>query len=180
MKKSLKRKNPSVQPAAGPDISGLVVKMQEQLVNLERKVDILISRLPGRPPEVKLQPVQPVQQLQQSRQPQPPLRQNEIKQNNGFRERTLYKTICADCHKECEVPFKPSGNRPVYCKECFSRRKQSGGLFKGNNNPQPGEIKPVSVAVPPVSSSPAATKPEITKTRKPGAKKKTVSPKRKK
>jgi len=30
------------------------------------------------------------------------------------------------CNKECEVPFKPSGDRPVYCKECFSKRKGGG------------------------------------------------------
>jgi CxxC-x17-CxxC domain-containing protein len=31
----------------------------------------------------------------------------------------LHKTICSKCGKECEVPFRPTGNRPVYCKECF-------------------------------------------------------------
>ena len=37
----------------------------------------------------------------------------------------MFKTTCAECHKECEVPFKPSGDRPVYCKECFSKRKNA-------------------------------------------------------
>ena len=44
--------------------------------------------------------------------------------NKGPRE--MHKTTCADCQKECEVPFKPSGDRPVYCKECFSKRKGGG------------------------------------------------------
>ena len=35
----------------------------------------------------------------------------------------MFKATCAECHKECDVPFKPSGDRPVYCKECFSKRK---------------------------------------------------------
>ena len=44
----------------------------------------------------------------------------------GFgRPREMHKTVCSDCKKECEVPFKPSGDRPVYCKECFA--KQKGG-----------------------------------------------------
>ncbi len=30
---------------------------------------------------------------------------------------------CADCGKECEVPFKPAKNRPVYCQECWAIRK---------------------------------------------------------
>ena len=37
--------------------------------------------------------------------------------------REMYKAVCADCGKECEVPFKPSGDRPVYCKECYAKRR---------------------------------------------------------
>jgi CxxC-x17-CxxC domain-containing protein len=40
--------------------------------------------------------------------------------------REMHKATCADCQKECEVPFKPSGDRPVYCKECFAKRKGGG------------------------------------------------------
>jgi CxxC-x17-CxxC domain-containing protein len=43
----------------------------------------------------------------------------------GGRPREMHKVTCSDCKKECEVPFKPSGDRPVYCKECFSKRKDS-------------------------------------------------------
>lgn len=46
------------------------------------------------------------------------------KYNSGPRE--MHKATCADCTKECEVPFKPSGERPVYCKDCFSKRKDNG------------------------------------------------------
>ena len=44
----------------------------------------------------------------------------------GDRPRELHKATCAECKRECEVPFKPSGDRPVYCKECFSKRKTQG------------------------------------------------------
>ena len=46
----------------------------------------------------------------------------------GFssRPREMHKATCADCKQECEVPFKPSGDRPVYCKACFGKRKDSG------------------------------------------------------
>jgi len=44
----------------------------------------------------------------------------------GGRPREMHKATCADCGKECEVPFKPSGDRPVYCRDCFSKRKTSG------------------------------------------------------
>jgi len=35
----------------------------------------------------------------------------------------FHKATCAECKKECEVPFKPSGDRPVYCKDCFAKRR---------------------------------------------------------
>lgn len=35
----------------------------------------------------------------------------------------MHKAVCAECGQECEVPFKPSGDRPVYCRECFAKHK---------------------------------------------------------
>lgn len=40
--------------------------------------------------------------------------------------REMHKAICSDCKKECEVPFKPRDDRPIYCKDCYSKRKDSG------------------------------------------------------
>lgn len=40
--------------------------------------------------------------------------------------REMHKVTCSECKKECTVPFKPTGDRPVYCKECFTKRKNSG------------------------------------------------------
>ena len=34
-------------------------------------------------------------------------------------EREMFKATCAKCGRPCEVPFRPSGDRPVYCKDCF-------------------------------------------------------------
>lgn len=44
----------------------------------------------------------------------------------GGAPREMFTATCAECKKECTVPFKPSGNRPVYCKECFGKRKDGG------------------------------------------------------
>lgn len=38
--------------------------------------------------------------------------------SNG--ERVMYDAICARCGKPCKVPFKPKGDRPVYCSACFA------------------------------------------------------------
>lgn len=35
----------------------------------------------------------------------------------------MFKASCADCGKSCEVPFKPNGEKPVYCSDCFGRHK---------------------------------------------------------
>lgn len=45
----------------------------------------------------------------------------------------LHQAICADCGKSCEVPFKPNGRKPVYCKECFAR---SEGVAESGSRPQ--------------------------------------------
>ncbi|MCQ5377522.1 MAG: DNA-directed RNA polymerase [Candidatus Methanomethylicia archaeon] len=37
--------------------------------------------------------------------------------------REMHKATCSACGKECEVPFKPDGTRPVYCRECYSKRR---------------------------------------------------------
>ena len=46
----------------------------------------------------------------------------------GFRRnfggpREMHKATCAECGKECEVPFKPAEGRDVFCKECFMKKK---------------------------------------------------------
>lgn len=38
--------------------------------------------------------------------------------------RKMYKAVCSECGKECEVPFKPTEGKPVYCKECFAKRRK--------------------------------------------------------
>lgn len=44
----------------------------------------------------------------------------------GFRPggpREMHKATCADCGQETEVPFVPSADRPVYCRECYQKHK---------------------------------------------------------
>ncbi len=37
--------------------------------------------------------------------------------------RQMFPATCASCGKPTEVPFKPSGSRPVYCRECFQAQR---------------------------------------------------------
>ncbi|MFA6519010.1 MAG: CxxC-x17-CxxC domain-containing protein [Candidatus Shapirobacteria bacterium] len=53
--------------------------------------------------------------------------------NDGGRreggERRMYSAVCSKCGKDCRVPFMPSGDKPIYCSDCFERVGQSGGGF---------------------------------------------------
>ena len=37
--------------------------------------------------------------------------------------REMFKAKCSDCGQECEVPFKPTEGRPIYCRECYSKHR---------------------------------------------------------
>ncbi len=38
-------------------------------------------------------------------------------------ERPKFTAVCAGCGADAILPFKPSGERPVYCSNCFERIK---------------------------------------------------------
>ena len=38
------------------------------------------------------------------------------------RPREMHKATCGDCGNECEVPFEPRQDKPVYCNECFQKQ----------------------------------------------------------
>jgi CxxC-x17-CxxC domain-containing protein len=37
--------------------------------------------------------------------------------------RQMYPATCGRCGKQTEVPFQPRGDKPVYCRECFTASK---------------------------------------------------------
>jgi len=41
----------------------------------------------------------------------------------GSRERKLYTVTCSECGGEAQVPFNPSGDRPVYCRDCYQKHR---------------------------------------------------------
>ncbi len=61
---------------------------------------------------------------------------NSGRRGGGRSERpTMHRAVCDKCGKDCEVPFKPSGDKPIYCSRCFenvepkreSRDSRGGG-----------------------------------------------------
>ena len=45
---------------------------------------------------------------------------------------TMHKAICSQCGKDCEVPFRPTGEKPVYCNDCFGDIKGAGNSRGGD------------------------------------------------
>lgn len=41
----------------------------------------------------------------------------------------MHQATCSECGASCEVPFRPTGSRPVFCNNCFG--KQGGGRDGG-------------------------------------------------
>ena len=48
-------------------------------------------------------------------------------QRGGFSAgpREMFQIECAECGVEATVPFRPRGDRPVYCSDCFSRNRNT-------------------------------------------------------
>ncbi len=54
----------------------------------------------------------------------------------------MFSATCVDCGKRCEVPFRPTGDKPIYCSSCFEKvgstrsagYKKSNGEKHGNSN----------------------------------------------
>jgi len=53
-------------------------------------------------------------------------------QSSGYRDRggrressqrQMYDAVCADCGEPTQVPFRPRGDRPVYCRDCYENRR---------------------------------------------------------
>ncbi len=59
----------------------------------------------------------------------------------------MIKSKCSNCGKNCEVPFEPTGSKPVYCFDCFkkmgggrdSRKFQDRGSRRDEQRPQNNE-----------------------------------------
>ncbi|MBS3149664.1 hypothetical protein J4455_03145 [Candidatus Woesearchaeota archaeon] len=66
---------------------------------------------------------------------------------NGFKgqdsrrseKRTLemHDVTCDKCKKQCQVPFRPTGDKPVFCSDCFRKNEGSSSNFGSRNQDRP-------------------------------------------
>ncbi|MCA1646217.1 MAG: zinc-ribbon domain containing protein [Chloroflexi bacterium] len=52
--------------------------------------------------------------------------------SRGTRE--MFSATCSSCGQEAQVPFQPSGDKPVYCSTCFEQRRGSTNNRPGGGN----------------------------------------------
>ncbi|MBU4266413.1 MAG: hypothetical protein KKE96_04205 [Candidatus Altiarchaeota archaeon] len=46
------------------------------------------------------------------------------------RRETMNEVTCDECGEKCLVPFRPTGNKPVYCSKCFRNKRDSAPAGK--------------------------------------------------
>ncbi|HUR01507.1 MAG TPA: CxxC-x17-CxxC domain-containing protein [Nonomuraea sp.] len=39
--------------------------------------------------------------------------------------REMFSATCSSCGREAQVPFQPTGSKPVYCSDCFRSQPRS-------------------------------------------------------
>lgn len=50
---------------------------------------------------------------------------------------SMHQAVCSECGQDCEIPFKPSNGRPIFCSKCFE--KQNGGASNSRPSSFGGE-----------------------------------------
>lgn len=96
-----------IKQQSNNEVFDILIKLQEQVSALDKKVDLLMGRMMATPalmtnthtPNLLAEPPR--------------------------KDKPQYQIICADCGKEATLHFKPNADRPVYCKDCYLLRKRS-------------------------------------------------------
>jgi len=57
---------------------------------------------------------------------------------NDRGDRPMYTAICSNCGKECQVPFRPTNGKPVYCSDCFEKM----GNRSDSRRPERSDFRP--------------------------------------
>ncbi|MFA5392173.1 MAG: CxxC-x17-CxxC domain-containing protein [Candidatus Paceibacterota bacterium] len=58
---------------------------------------------------------------------------------SGGRDRgpvTMHQAVCDQCGKPCEVPFRPTAGKPVYCDACFVGKRKASDSRGGDRFPR--------------------------------------------
>jgi len=45
------------------------------------------------------------------------------KRGNDYGKPSMHQTTCDSCGRSCEVPFKPTSGKPIFCSNCFEKNQ---------------------------------------------------------
>ena len=51
----------------------------------------------------------------------------------------MHEAVCDKCGKDCEVPFRPTEGKPVYCDDCFKSKSREAGSRSEMGKPKNNE-----------------------------------------
>lgn len=59
----------------------------------------------------------------------------------GFSNRPqMHDAVCDNCGNDCKVPFRPSGDKPIFCSDCFEKKGgRDGGRDSGRDRGDRGD-----------------------------------------
>ena len=64
----------------------------------------------------------------------------------GFRGRDrrserheMHSAVCDKCGKDCEVPFRPTEGKPIYCEDCYKNKSRESGSRSEFGKPKSNE-----------------------------------------
>ena len=63
--------------------------------------------------------------------------------NRNSEQRMMHEATCDKCGNKCEVPFRPTSGKPVYCSDCFRKNEYSESRDK--SNPSSGELEQINL-----------------------------------
>lgn len=140
-------------PKVDPYLDGFMGKLMDRLTSLERKMDTVIAHTTAsRASHPAPQAPRPAVRQQVFSSPHPMVEPKNLPRHE---RRTMYEAVCADCKDACEVPFRPSPERAIYCKPCFAKRRAEGRL-QPPSRPQGPAPAPNALSGPAASAPPAA------------------------
>lgn len=59
-------------------------------------------------------------------------------EHSSFDEKRMHTATCDTCGNSCEVPFRPTGKKPIYCHNCFGKNAGSAPMAMANNGGNSG------------------------------------------
>jgi len=55
---------------------------------------------------------------------------------SDFEDKQMFSATCDECGERCEVPFKPTAGKPVFCDSCFTEKGGNAGVKGADQNKQ--------------------------------------------